>query len=217
MWRDFTFKERYSGWRELRRYFDYVVEKWNIQKDISFNKAVEGATFDEEKALWHIDCADGSSTYARWFIPCLGFAARRFTPSMTGMSDFQGEIYHTGNYPAWGVKLKGKRVAVIGTGATGIQTIQEVAPIAKQLTVYQRTPNLCLPMDQAPLDPEEEERRKNNGDYAKAFNDSYATFAGFTYSFVDRKTFDDNDQQRKEFYDSLWQKRGFAFWLGNYS
>jgi cation diffusion facilitator CzcD-associated flavoprotein CzcO len=115
LWRDFTFKERYSGHRELRQYFEYVVKKWDLQKDIVFNKAVEDAEFDQESARWQT-CADGSRTFARWFIPCLGFAAKRFTPPTKGVSDFAGEVFHTGAWPAWGANLTNKSVAIIGTG-----------------------------------------------------------------------------------------------------
>ena len=187
LWEDFTFKERYAGWPELRRYFKHMEKKWNVDDHIEYNKHVDGAVFDEKKHQWLVECADGSTIYARWFIPCIGFAARRYTPPVPGLGNFRGDTYHTAVWPQHGVNLKGKRVAQIGTGASGIQVIQEIGDTVKHLTVFQRTPNFCLPMNQRKLDIEEEEKHKANGDYEKAFNDCRKTFSGFTYDFTGRK------------------------------
>ena len=128
LYEDFTFTERYAGWKELRRYFEY-------------NKNVEAASFDEERNQWLVECSDGSEAYCRWFIAAIGFAAKRYTPPIKNLSEFHGDVYHTAVWPQHGVNLKNKRIAVIGTGASGIQTIQECGPKAKHVTVYQRTPN----------------------------------------------------------------------------
>jgi cation diffusion facilitator CzcD-associated flavoprotein CzcO len=104
----------------------------------------------------------------------------------------------------------------VNARASGIQVIQEIGPVVKHLSIYQRTPNFCLPMDQRMLDPKEEERKKAAGDYASAFDKSFDTFAGFTYSFVNKNTFEDDEKDRQAFYDSLWAKRAFTFWLGTY-
>jgi len=169
LWEDFTFKERYAGWQELRRYFDHVEKKWDVKKDTQFNKHVDGAVFDEQKQEWLVECSDGSETRCRWFLPCIGFAAKRYTPPVPGLSNFRGDTYHTyvhypvssyehsgipadlaticsAVWPQHGVNFKGKRVAQIGTGASGIQVIQEIGDKTKHLTVFQRTPNFCLPM-----------------------------------------------------------------------
>jgi cation diffusion facilitator CzcD-associated flavoprotein CzcO len=217
LWEGFTFKERYAGSQELRRYFDYVEEKWDLKKDISYNKMVEGATFDEKSHKWLVECSDGSQALCKYFIPCIGFASRRFTPPFKGLSDFKGDVYHTAVWPQHGVNFKGKRVAQIGTGASGIQCIQEIGPKAKHLTIYQRTPNFCLPMNQRKLDPKEEEERKKSGEYEKAFDQCYKTFAGFTYDFLEKNTFDDTPEEREKVYHNLMvEQGGFRFWLNTY-
>ncbi|KAK5112582.1 hypothetical protein LTR62_003896 [Meristemomyces frigidus] len=217
LWEDFTFKERYAGWPELRRYFKHVEKKWNIEDHTEYNKHVDGAIFDEKKHMWTVECSDGTEINCRWFIPCIGFAARRYQPPIQGLSEFKGDVYHTAVWPQHGVNLKGKRVAQIGTGASGIQCAQEIGPIAKSLTLYQRTPNFCLPMNQRPLDPKEEEQKKKNGDYEKAMNDTRKTFSGFTYEFADKNTFDDSPEEREKFYNHLLNELGgFHFWLGGY-
>jgi len=217
LWEDFTFRERYAGWQDLKRYFQHVEKKWDLLKDIEYNKNVEGATFDESRNQWLIECADGTEVYARWFIPAIGFAAKRYTPPIKGLSSFHGDVFHTAVWPQWGVNLKNKRIAVIGTGASGIQTIQELGPKAAHLTIYQRTPNYCLPMNQRLLDPKEEEEKKKRGEYEEAFKKLYTTFAGFTYDFQERNTFDDTPEQREEFFEELMIKQGgFRFWLNTY-
>ncbi|QDS70788.1 hypothetical protein FKW77_004242 [Venturia effusa] len=217
LWEDFTFKERYAGGPELRRYFEYIEQKWDLKKDITYNKHVDGATFDEKTHKWLVDCSDGSQTLCKWFIPCIGFASKKFTPPFRGLSDFKGEVYHTAVWPQHGVSFKGKRVAQVGTGASGIQCIQEIGPKAKHLTIYQRTPNMCLPMNQRKLDPKEEEEKKKNGTYEKNFAKTYTTFAGFLYDFQKRNTFDDTPEEREKFFHNLMvEEGGFRFWLNTY-
>lgn len=217
LWQDFTFKDRYPGWQELRTYFEYVEKKWNIRDYTSFNKHVDGATFDEKRQQWLVECADGSEYYARWFLPCIGFASKRYTPPFQGLGNFKGDIYHTAVWPQHGVNLKGKRIAEVGTGASGIQVIQEVGDQAKELTIFLRTPNMCLPMNQRKLDPKEEEQKKKDGTYEAQIEKTRHTFAGFTYDFVQRNTFDDTPEEREKFYHSLMvEDGGFKFWLATY-
>lgn len=129
-----------------------------------------------------VECSDGSYLSCSWFIPCIGFASRRYTPPFPGLGNFRGDIYHTAVWPQHGVNLKNKRIAQIGTGASGIQVIQEIGDKAKELTIFQRTPNYCLPMNQRLLDPEEEERKKKEGKYEEEFEKTRHTFSGFTVS-----------------------------------
>ncbi|TGO34425.1 hypothetical protein BHYA_0197g00020 [Botrytis hyacinthi] len=217
LWEDFTFKEKFPGGSEIRRYFEHVEKKWDVRKDLEFDKHVDGATFDKQRNQWLVECSDGSEIYCRWFIPCIGFASRRFTPPFNGLSNFKGDIYHTATWPQHGVNLKKKRVGQIGTGATGIQVIQTIGPIVNHLTVYQRTPNYALPMNQGFLDPEEEARKKAEGKYEEEFEKTRHTFAGFPYTFLEKNTFDDTPEEREAtFHDLLIKKGGFRFWLNNY-
>ena len=217
MWSTFTFRERYAGWQELRRYFEHVEKVWEVKKDIVYNKHVDGAVFDEKRRQWLVECSDGSEIYCRWFIPCIGFAARRYTPPVKGLGDFRGDVYHTAVWPQHGVNLKNKRVCQIGTGASGIQCIQEIGDKTKHLTIYQRTPNYCLPMNQRMLDEKEEEQNKKDGKYQEAFDKVPHTFAGFDYDFSEKNTFDDTPEDREKFFQRLLvEEGGFKFWLGTY-
>jgi cation diffusion facilitator CzcD-associated flavoprotein CzcO len=123
----------------------------------------------------------------------------------------------TNRWPQHQVNLKGKRVAQIGTGASGIQVIQEIGDATKHLTIYQRTPNFCLPMNQRKLDPEEEKKKKEAGEYEKEFAACRTTFSGFSYDFAQKNTFDDSKEQRDAFFqDLLVTQGGFRYWLNTY-
>ncbi|KAK6585701.1 hypothetical protein PZA11_002428 [Diplocarpon coronariae] len=216
LWKDFTFKERYAGWKELRRYFDHVEDKWQVKKDTEFNKHVDSAVFDEATNRWTVECADGTEVSCKWFVPCIGFASKKYTPPVKNLGDFKGAVYHTAVWPQHDVAMKGKRVGIIGTGASGIQVAQEIGPKVKNLTVFLRTPNLCLPMRQHKLDTGEEQKKKDSGFYEKQFQATRGTFSGFTYDFHPVNTLDDTPEQREAFFEDMWAQGGFRFWLGAY-
>lgn len=113
-----------------------------------------------------------------------------------------------------GVDLKGKRVAIIGTGASGVQIAQAVAPVASDLKVFQRTPNLAIPMGKRKLTAEEQNRDKKW--YHRLYELREKCFGGFFYGMAEKNTFDDSPEEREDFYQQLWDHGGFRFWLGNY-
>lgn len=199
IWQDFSFHERYPDRNELCRYFDHIDSKVRFSEHTEYNKDVKSARFDDGTNKWTIECADGSRARARWFIPAIGFAAKAYIPKIEGMDEFKGIMHHTAvspsptpsldlilcvklislqQWPQEGVDLDNKRIAVIGTGASGIQVIQECSKHAKQLTSYQRTPNMCLPMCQEDLPADTDAKRKTDGVYDQAFSGCLDTFAG---------------------------------------
>lgn len=194
-----------------------MEKKWDLNKDIVYDADVQDAQFDESKDKWLITCKNGLQATCRWFIPAIGFAAKHYTPPIKGLDTFKGEMAHTAKWPQQGMQMKGKRIAVIGTGASGVQTIQECGADAKHLTIYQRTPNYACPMNQRELDQDQEEKYKKEGKYDEAFNKCKTTFAGFDYDFTPRNTFDDSPEEREAFYHNLLiEEGGFKFWLNTY-
>jgi cation diffusion facilitator CzcD-associated flavoprotein CzcO len=113
-------------------------------------------------------------------------------------------MYHSSFWPEGGVSTNGKKVAVIGTGSTGIQIAQESAKDAESVTVFQRTPNLCLPMRQRKLTKEEQDEGKATR--AELYRYRMTTFAGFGYDFAEKNTFDDTEEEREAFFEDLWQE-----------
>lgn len=141
-------------------------------------------------------------------------AAKRYIPAWPGIEKFQGVLHHSSFWPDKHIDVRGKRCAVIGTGASGVQISQEWGPIAGSLKVFQRTPNLALPMGKRPLT--EEEQNSSKQWYPRLFEMRERSFAGFLYDNVDKDTFDDTPEEREVFYQSLWDSAGFNFWLANY-
>jgi cyclohexanone monooxygenase len=151
---------------------------------------------------------------AKFIIANLGFGAKPFIPKIEGMEKFKGKIHHTGLWPQEGVNLAGKRVAVIGTGASGVQVAQEAALNAAQVTVFQRTPNLALPMHQKQLS--EEDNRKMKPELPAAFERRGQCFAGFDFDFLPKNAVDLSEEERNKGYEEMWNAGGFRYWLANY-
>src|SRR5262249_2029179 len=150
----------YPSWEELRAYFHLVDRKLDLCRDVQFDTRVIAAEFDTARDQWVVQASDGSLTRATFFVLCTGFAAKPYIPLTEGVDDFLCASHHTGLWPEDGVDFKGKCVGVIGTGASGVQVIQEIYRDVAELTVFQRTPNLALPMRQRKLDDETNRRMK---------------------------------------------------------
>lgn len=214
VWKNWSWSCKYPGWQELRRYFDHVEEQLQIKKDVFFDSAVVSSEWDEKRQGWTVKTEDGKTARCKYLILATGFAAKRHFPDWPGLDTFEGTMYHSSFWPEEDVDVTGKKVAVIGTGSTGIQIAQECAKKAKELTVFQRTPNLCLPMQQASLTAKEQDDRKE--DYEQFFRDRKTTFAGFPFDFVQKNTADDSPEDREKFFEQLWQEGGFKLWLATY-
>jgi cyclohexanone monooxygenase len=220
LWRDWNFQELYPGWEEVRRYFHYVDSKLDLSKDIRFDTRVTGAEFDETEHRWLVhgrDERDGTTftVRARHLVLCTGFAAKPFVPEFEGLDTFEGPSHHTALWPQEGLDVEGKRVGVIGTGASGVQVIQEYAPHVSHLTVFQRTPNTALPMRQRTLD--DEANREMKATYRERLAMRPDTFAGFDYDFLPQGAMEVSDSERTKIYEKLWETGGFFPWLGTFN
>ena len=215
LWRKWQFSELYPSWQELREYFRYVDEKLGLSRDIRFNRRVNEAEFDQARNRWTVRSSDGSVTSARYFVLCTGVASKPYVPDLPGLSDFAGERHHTALWPQQGLDMAGKRVGVIGTGASGVQVAQEAAGVAAHLTVFQRTPNLALPMRQTKLDDDTIRHMKET--YPDIYDRRTKTFAGFDYDFLTKSAFEVSDDERQAIFERLWEVGGFAPWLGTFN
>lgn len=216
LWRDWNWTERFPAWDELRRYFHHVDQKLELSRDIRFNSRVTAARFDPDADEWQIECADGHRVRTRVFIPCTGFAAKAYVPDLPGLEDFGGPCVHTAHWPQDGLDMSDRRVGVIGTGASGVQVIQEAGKIASHLTVFQRTPNLALPMQQRTLD--EPSQREMKAHYSEWFRQRAQSAGGlFDIAADERSALDVSPKERLAVFESAWQKGGFHFWVGTFS
>jgi cyclohexanone monooxygenase len=215
LWRDWKFSELYPSWQEIREYFHYVDKKLGLSRDIRFNRRVNEAEFDPARNRWTVCSSDGSVTRARYFVLCTGLGSKPYIPELPGLSDFAGERHHTALWPQQGLDLAGKRVGVIGTGASGVQVAQEAAAVAVHLTVFQRTPNLALPMRQRKLDDDTIRRMKE--DYPRAYQKRRTTFGGFDYEFLEKSASEVSEDERRATFERVWEIGGFAPWVGSFN
>lgn len=214
LWQEYDWKEAFPDWAQMQDYFYFVDKKLSLSKDITFNTRVQSAEWDEAAREWTVRCVGHQAIKAKFVIANLGFGAKPFTPKMEGIEKYKGGLHHTGLWPQEGVKLAGKRVAVIGTGSSGVQVAQEAALDAAQVTVFQRTPNLALPMLQKQLTPEDNARERPN--LPAAFERRGQCFAGFDFDFIPKNAVDLTEEERNQGYEMLWNAGGFRFWLANY-
>ncbi|KAF7561485.1 hypothetical protein G7046_g2663 [Stylonectria norvegica] len=214
VWKTWNWSTNYPNYEELRSYFDHVDKVLDIKKDCSFNTVVVGANFDTEAGKWNVRTEDGRVAKSKYLILGTGFAAKRYIPAWPGMENFKGVIHHSSFWPDEKVDVKNKRCAVIGTGASGVQIAQEWGSTAGELKVFQRTPNLAVPMRRRVLTPEEQDRGKKW--YPELFRYREKNFAGFIYDWYPKNTFDDTPEDREKLYQRVWDEGGFRYWVGVY-
>src|SRR5882757_5751717 len=152
---EWNWSEHFAPQPETLRYLNFVADKFDLRSDIRFHSRVTQAHYQEETGHWDLTVEDGSRYRARFLITAIGPLSAPTMPRIEGVETFQGEAFHTARWPHQPVSFVAKRVAVVGTGATGVQTIQEVAKTAGHLTVFQRTPNWCAPLHNSKIDANE--------------------------------------------------------------
>jgi cation diffusion facilitator CzcD-associated flavoprotein CzcO len=215
LWPKWQFSELYPAWQEIREYFQYVDEKLGLSRDIRFNRRVTEAEFDPARNRWIVRSNDGSIASARYFVLCTGLGSKPYIPDLPGLSDFAGERHHTALWPQQGLDMAGKRVGIIGTGASGVQVAQEAAGMAAHLTVFQRTPNMALPMRQIKLDDDTIRHMKEK--YPEIYHRRTKTFAGSDIDFLAKAGFEASDDDRQATFERLWETGGFAPWVGTFN
>ena len=211
---EWEWSEHFAGQPETLRYCKYVADKFDLRRDIQFRSRVTAAVYDEATRSWTITLEDGSRHSARFLITAIGPLSTPTLPRIEGLDSFQGQSFHTARWPKDGVDFKGKRVAVIGTGATGVQTIQTIAGDVGHLTVFQRTPNWCAPLHNGKIDAETQQKIKDG--YPEIFARCQETFACFLHTPDPRGAFEVSDEEREAFYERLYGERGFGIWQGNF-
>jgi cation diffusion facilitator CzcD-associated flavoprotein CzcO len=211
---EWDWKEHYSGQPENERYLNFVADKFDLRRDIQFNSRVTSAVYDERANRWDIQLEHGERARAQFLVTATGLLSARYTPPFEGIDSFQGESFHTSRWPKEPVNFKGKRVAVIGTGATGVQLIPEIAKEVGHLTVFQRTPNYCAPCRNSLVSPETQQEWKAN--YEQIHKRIRETTAAFIHDFDRRKTLEVPKEERLAFYEELWTQPGFKKWLSNF-
>jgi len=211
---EWSWSEHFAGQPETLRYLNLVADKFDLRRDIQFRSTVAAAIYDEQTRSWNVTLADDSRFRTRFLITAIGPLSTPTRPRIEGVDTFQGQSFHTARWPHEPVDFTGQRVAVIGTGATGVQTIQTIAKSVGHLTVFQRTPNWCAPLHNSKIDAETQSKIKSG--YPEMFKRCQETFACFLHTPDPRGTFEVSDQEREAFFEKLYAERGFGIWQGNF-
>ncbi|MCX4096731.1 flavin-containing monooxygenase [Nocardia sp. alder85J] len=215
LFNDWTWPEVFTGQAESERYFNHVVDRFDLRRHIRFDARVVAEDWDEGTGSWTVRTADGSEVRARFVVNATGVLSAPVYPQVPGREDFRGIAHHTGLWPEEPVEFAGKRVAVVGTGSSGVQVIPAIADEVASLTVYQRTPNWCVPLNNRVIPAEEQARIK--ADFERIREIVTDNDTGFLHVPHDRATFDDTREQRWAFYETIWRAPGFAKLTTNYT
>lgn len=213
-------KEAFSPQPETLKYIQHVCEKLDLYKDIQFNTRIQSARWQEESRTWLFTDTDGDKYETRFFISAMGFLSSPTLPNVPGVHDYEGEAFHTSRWPRdfnMARDFAGKRIGIIGTGATGIQTITEIAkePSIKSLTVFQRTANWSAPLRNFEIS--EEQMAKHKTEYESIFKLCSETPMCFIHQADPRRSLEVTEEERLALWEKLYAEPGFGKWVGNFS
>jgi cation diffusion facilitator CzcD-associated flavoprotein CzcO len=206
---EWTWSGKYPEQPEILRYLQHVADRFDLKKDIQFETRVTAAHFNDETNRWDVETDQGDRVSARFLITGIGCLSTGQVPDIPGRDDFEGDWYHTGSWPHEGVDFTGKRVGVIGTGSSGVQSIPVIAQQAEHLTVFQRTPQFMIPARHHTVDAHYLDDVKKR--YDEVWETARHSPVGFPYEAVDRSALEVTPEERREIYEAAWAEGGFRF------
>ena len=212
---EWEWQEHFAEQPEIERYLNHVVDRFDLRRHMRFGARVTSATYDERSSTWVVVTAEGREARGRFLVATTGILSVPYFPDVPGRESFDGEQFHTGRWPKDRVDLAGKRAAVIGTGSSGVQVIPAIADEVASLTVYQRTANWCTPLNNAPITPEEQTRLR--AEFEAMCHTLNTSPAGFLHRVHDRAAFDDTEEERRAFFERMWNSPGFSKLTSNYT
>ena len=213
--KEWDWAETQSDQPAVLAYLEHVADRFDLRRDIQFETWVQDARYDEAAQRWTVETSTGVRASAQYLICAVGALSTANMPDIPGIHDFAGECYHTGRWPHEPVSFEGKRVAVIGTGSSGVQSIPEIAKEAAHVTVLQRTAQYSVPAGNRPVTPDEMADARENWDTIRAKMQAHQ--GGFPFDTHERMALDDTPEQRRARYEALWQRGGFSFFLDGYN
>jgi cation diffusion facilitator CzcD-associated flavoprotein CzcO len=206
---EWTWTEKYATKTEILRYINHVADRFDLRRDIRLNSRVTSAVLDEQTLHWTVTTDAGEVVIARFCLMATGALSDAMTPNFTGLEVFGGAVYHTAHWPQDPVDFTDKRVAVIGTGSSGIQTVPVIAEQAAALFVFQRTPNYSVPARNEPLTAERVAEVKATYDERRRL--SWRSGGGSPYLGTTRTTMEVSPEERRTAFEKRWQLGGVLF------
>ena len=214
LYKAWTPSERFPGQPETEQWLNFVADRLDLKKDIQFNTRITSAHFNEATQRWDITTGQGERIDAQYLVACCGMLSAPLSERFPGQSSFKGQIVHTGLWPKEGIELKGKRVAVIGTGATGIQVIQTIASQVGSMKIFTRTPQYVLPMKNPKYSQADWDKWSSQFAYLK--ERVQGTFAGFDYDFESGPWSEKTPAERTAVLEKFWEEGSLSMWLATF-
>ena len=211
---EWDWKEHFSPQPDTLEYLNHVADKFDLRRDMQFRSTVKAAHWDDAANLWTVTLESGQQAKSRFLCTAIGILSAHTLPAIPGKDSFHGPAYHPARWPHTPVDFTGQRVGIIGTGATAIQAIPEIAKQAKQLTVFQRRPNWAAPLHNTRISKEEMAQIKSR--YEEIYAHCATTPMWFIHQADPRKTLDVPPEEREVFWEKLYAQPGFGIWLGNF-
>ena len=213
--KEWHWQEHFAPQPETERYLNRVTDKFDLRRHIQFESRVASAHYQEETRSWDIALEDGRRYSTRFLLTAIGILSAPTMPNIPGVGTFKGQACHTHAWPKEGVDFAGKRVGIIGTGATAVQTIQEIAKTVGHLTVFQRTPNWCAPLHNGKIS--DAEMNDIRARYDEIFALCKSSPGCYIHAPDPRKTLETSPEDREAFWERLYNSPGFGVWMGQFS
>jgi cation diffusion facilitator CzcD-associated flavoprotein CzcO len=212
---DWEWSGKYPEQPEILRYLNHVADRFDLRRNIKFNTRVTAAHYDEATNRWTVETDQGDKVVAKYVVTGIGCLSSGQIPNIPGRESFQGEQYHTGAWPHEGVDFTGKRVGVIGTGSSGVQSIPVIAQQAGHLYVFQRTPQYTIPARHGTVDKAFLDNVKKN--YDEIYEKARRSTGGMPYDPAEKSALSVSDEERTRIYEEAWQQGGFRFLFGSFA
>ena len=212
---EFDWPERQPDQTTVLKYLNFVADRMDLRRDIELGTRITGASYDELSQHWRVDTSKGTQVKAQFLICASGALSAANSPDIPGIKTFTGECYHTGRWPQdREVDFTGKRVAVLGTGSSGVQSIPIIARECKHLTVMQRTPQYTVPAGNRPVDPAFLANARTTWPEIKRRMRVTPFGSPFIASTI--RAMEHTPEQRREVYERFWQEGGFNIVIDTY-
>ncbi len=213
LYTDWSWSEKFPGQPEIERWLHYVTDRLDLRRDIQFSTRIESAHFDEDRGRWTVRTDRGDVIDTQFFVSCAGMLSAPLTGQFEGQDSFRGQLVYTSSYPEH-LDVAGKRVGVVGIGATGIQVIQTIADQVGHLTVFARTPQYVLPMKNPSYSADDQ--AGYHGRFAELRDTIPHTFTGFEYDFQFAWA-DLTPEQRRAHLEAVYQDGSLKLWLAGFA